>query len=130
MIGTLNDFKTKDLRLSGLKNSKVEGDISFKNLLNDKEIIIDGNYKDVISSHDDLKELMPEILSALPKELTKLEEISFKGENRVTITDITTKGTFITALGDAEVDLTLSNYLDTEEATYKGQVALEAFDLL
>ncbi len=130
MLGTFNDFNTRNLRVSALNNSKIQGDINFKNLLNNsKTTVIRGNYKEVTTSHDDLKQLMPKTLSVLPKELTKLGDISFEGEHQVTKTTLITKGVFVTALGDAEIDLTLLDYLDIEKANYKGEFALKKFDL-
>jgi len=127
--GTLNNFNTKNIWVRGLSNSSVQGDIQFKNLLNKEEIIISGNYKEVRSSYFDLKKLMPKTFRTLPSELTKLGAVRFTGMNQVTESNLITKGVLITSLGNADVDITLSDFQNTADATYKGHITLKEFEL-
>ena len=127
--GTLNNFETKDIWVRGLSNSMIQGDIQFRNLINEKEIVIDGKYNEVRTSYFDLKKLMPDIFKTLPGELTKLGAVKFKGTSQVTENNLVTKGVFITKLGNADVDVTLSNFQNTAEASYTGHVTLNEFEL-
>lgn len=129
MSGTLNDFESKNLWVRGLNNSILQGDVQFKNLLNDQEIWINGNYKELRTSYYDLKKLMPATFKTLPKELTTLGAVRFKGKNLVTENTLVTQGQFITTLGKANVNVTLSDFQNTKNAIYKGHVALKDFDL-
>lgn len=127
--GTLNDFKATNLWVKGLSNSTIEGDVTFKNLINYQEFAITGTYKELRTSYYDLKKLMPNIFSTLPQELTKLGAVRFTGANSITGNRLVTKGSFITPLGNADVAVTLSNYQDTKNAAYEGHVTLKQFDL-
>ena len=127
--GTFNNFNTQGISVWGLSNSVIQGDINFRNLINADEVIIDGDYKNVRTSYSDLKALMPNTFSTLPAKLAKFEEVYFTGKTRVTQTSLLTQGTFVTALGNADLDVTLSNFLDTEVAVYKGHINLKDFDL-
>ena len=127
--GTFNDFYTNDIQVNGLNNSSIRGDINFKNLLNAEGIVISGDYKEVRTTYFDLKKLMPETFKTLPAQLTKLGKVRFIGKNQVTENSLVTEGTFATALGDAELALTLTDFQDTENATYVGHITLEDFEL-
>ena len=127
--GTLNDFKTTNLWVRGLSNSTIQGDIRFKNLINDKEFAIQGKYKELRTSYYDLKKLMPRTFRTLPEELTKLGAVRFSGANTITPQRLLTKGSFITPLGNADVNVTLSSYQDTQNATYEGHLTLKQFNL-
>ncbi len=129
MQGTLNDFKANDLWVRSLSNSSIQGDLNFKNLLNEKEIEISGNYKEIRSSYFDLKKLMPEVFRTLPSELSKLGAVRFTGSNTVTENTLNTKGKLITSLGNGKLDLTLSDFQNTKDAIYKGRVTLDNFNL-
>lgn len=129
MQGTLNNFKATDLWVRGLSNSTIQGDLEFKNLVSDADFEIKGAYKELRTSYYDLKKLMPTTFRTLPKELTKLGAVRFSGANTITPNSLATRGSFITPLGKAKVDVTLTNYVDTQNATYKGHVTLNQFDL-
>lgn len=129
ITGTLNNFQTQNLWVRSLSNTSIQGDLNFKNLLNNQEVEIIGNYKEVRSSYFDLKKLMPEIFKTLPKELAKLGAVRFTGKNAVTQNTLVTNGKLITNLGKGEINLTLSNFQNTEEAVYDGHVTLTDFNL-
>lgn len=127
--GNLNDFTAKDLWVRSLSNSSIQGDLNFKNLLNDKGITISGNYKEVRTSYFNLKKLMPEVFRTLPSDLAKLGAVRFTGSNTVTENTLLTNGKIITSLGNGFLNLTLTDFQNTQEATYEGHVTLTDFNL-
>lgn len=127
--GVLNDFKGSDLEVTGLQNSKIVGDIQFTNLIDGDSFKIDGNYKQVQTTYFDLKALLPDVLSTLPSRMAKLGIVELIGFNTVTDTTIDTEGVVTTALGNGYIDVLLTDFQNTDIATYAGNVNLEDFNL-
>lgn len=129
MTGVLNDFKAEGVKLTGLKNSVIDGDIQFTNLITGDEFKIAGNYRKIKTTYFDLKSLLPRVLSSLPPKMARLGTIELIGFNTVTNTILDTEGVVTTVLGDGYVDLLLTDYQNTDVATYTGNVDLENFNL-
>lgn len=129
VTGFLNDFKTTGLEVRGLKNSVIDGDIQFTNLIDGDDFSIEGNYREVQTTYFDLKSLLPNVLSTLPAQMAKLGTIELIGFTTITTTIIDTEGVVTSALGDGYVDLLLTDYQNTDVATYTGNIDLENFNL-
>lgn len=127
--GVLNDFKGSNIELTGLQNSVISGDIQFTNLIEGAEFKINGNYRLVQTTYFDLKALLPEVLSDLPSRTAKLGIVELIGQNTVTETSIDTEGVVTSALGNGYIDVLLTDYQNTDIATYAGNVSLESFHL-
>lgn len=127
--GVLNDFKATHLNLSGLQNSKIQGDITFKNLIEGDNFAISGNYKEIRTTYFDLKKLLPQVLSDLPPRLSKLGTVTLHGITEVTNSTIKTTSSATTVLGNGNLDMLLSDYQDSDLASYAGHVSFEDFKL-
>ena len=81
MTGTLNDFKVDDLNLTSNRNSIIDGDLHFKNVVNtEKGFSLDARIYELSSTHENLKQLLPNILGkTLPSVLDKFGRFSLAG---------------------------------------------------
>ncbi len=127
--GTLNDFEVSDLDLEGLNNSKIRGDVTFKNLMDGEDFLIEGDYTLLQSNYFDLKALLPSVLASLPQELMKMGNMRYSGYNKVTSETLQARGLLNANLGQADVNLTLDGIQNTDTATYKGHVQLFDFSI-
>ncbi|WP_299215592.1 translocation/assembly module TamB domain-containing protein, partial [uncultured Dokdonia sp.] len=129
VTGVLNDFKVENLDVTGLKNSIIQGDIQFTHLISGDDFKIDGHYTALQTTYFDLKSLLPEVLSALPPQLSKLGMIELIGFTTITNKTLETEGVVTSALGNGYVDMLLTNYQNTDIATYKGSIDFDNFNL-
>lgn len=132
LSGTLNDLTMMNLRLNTSSQTKVYGDINFKNLFNSESntFEMDGDFSNLSSNYYDLKSLMPNVLGAsIPSIFSKLGGFTIYGKTKITSTDIVADLKINTALGHIESDLNLLRFNDIDNASYKGNVVFEDFDL-
>jgi len=127
--GTLNDFRSNDAIILGLKKSKIEGDLRFRNILDPENFIVSTNQSRIQTSYFDLKSLLPGPLKSLPQQFAKLGSIQLQGANSVTPNSITTNGQFTTSLGTIVVDIQLLDPQDVNLASYSGNVKFQNFDI-
>jgi hypothetical protein len=131
--GTLNNFTAKNLRLKDNKNSEIIGDVNFKNLFQKEEkgdFYMKGSFDKVSSSYEDLNALLPNVLGKkLPSSLSKLGKFNLIGDAEITTTSIETNFDLVTKLGNVKSDIILSNIDNIDNASYKGNIALDKFDL-
>lgn len=133
MDGTMNDFKLTNLRLSGLTNSAITGDLRLQNSMS-KDLIndfkISGAVSKLQSTKDDLVDLLPLLLrNRLPKELSRLGTVNILGDIEATPTSVNLDGNVYTDLGIANMLLTMKDFNSTKNATYVGNVNVFDFDL-
>ena len=132
ILGTLNDFHTNQLNLVDLNNTKIIGDINFKNLFGDEKqgFFLKSKFDKLTSNHDDLAALLPNILGkSLPSSLKKLGQFTIFGNADITTKSIKTDFFMTSSLGNLETDLVMSNINNIDNATYKGNVILENFNV-
>ncbi len=129
VTGVLNNFSAEGLEVKGLNNSIINGDIQFTNLIEGDDFKIEGNYKEVQTTYFDLKSLLPNVLSTLPSSMAKLGTIELIGFATITNTVLDTEGVVTSALGNGYIDLLLTDYQNTDVATYTGNIDLENFNL-
>lgn len=127
--GNLNDLKVNNLEISGLSASRVRGDVNFKGLLAEGGFTINGIYKELKTNYFDLKKLLPNVLAALPPEISKLGTIRFSGTNRVTSATVDVDGFVTTAIGALDIDLGLHDLQNSLDAGYDGNIKLIDFNL-
>ncbi len=128
--GTLNDFTLKDLRLVSNRNSIIDGDLHFKNVLNKEgDFSLDARIYELSSTHTNLKELLPNILGkTLPSILDKFGRFSLAGQSYITDDLVNANIVINSALGRSITDLELTNIDDIDNARYKGQVEFVDLD--
>ncbi|MFC4634559.1 translocation/assembly module TamB domain-containing protein [Dokdonia ponticola] len=129
VTGVLNDFKVTNLDVSGLNNSLIQGDVKFTNLIKGDQFEIEGYYRSVKTTYFDLKSLLPEVLSTLPPQMSKLGIIEMIGSSVITNTTLNTEGVVTSGLGNGYIDMLLTNYQNTDSATYKGSIDFDNFNL-
>jgi hypothetical protein len=132
LLGTLNDFRTKNINLADNHNTKIIGDLRFKNIFGNQKqpFSLDGNFEDLTSSYEDLVALLPNILGkTLPTSLKKLGEFSVFGKAKVTTTTIETDVFMSSSMGNLQADLVMSNIQNIDNATYTGNIVLDNFNI-
>lgn len=132
LLGTLNDFRTKNLNLVDNHDTKIIGDLHFKNIFgNEKQLFsLGGNFENLTSNYEDLVALLPNLLGkTLPTSLKKLGQFSVIGSTTVTTTTIDTDLFMSSSLGNLQADLVMSNIQNIDNATYKGNIILDNFNV-
>lgn len=132
LTGTLNDLNMNNLRLNTSSQTKIYGDINFKNLFNTESntFVMDGDFSNLSSNYYDLRTLMPNLLGAsIPSVFSKLGNFTIYGQTKITSTDIFADLKINTALGHIDSDLYLLRFNDIDNASYKGNIIVENFNI-
>lgn len=129
--GTLNNFVLSNFRLQGMDRSVVDGNLHLEGIFSDsgKNFTVSGNLDDLSTNYYDLKNLLPEVLGNLPKNLQNLGNVRLEGFVDVTPTSVETKSHIFTQLGTADVDMRLGDLNDPDFISYEGNVKAEHFNL-
>jgi TamB, inner membrane protein subunit of TAM complex len=132
MLGTLNDFNTKKLVLIDDNNSEIRGNFNFKNLFTKEKntFSMKGKFSKISSTYDNLDKILPRVLGDnLPTTFKKFGRFTLSGDTEVTMKTIKANVLLSTALGNAQTNLSMTNIDNIDNATYKGNVKLNNFDL-
>lgn len=130
--GTLNDLKAKKFRLTSNNSTKIYGDVVFKNLFkNAKEnFVVDGDFQNLSSDYASLKGLLPNVLgNSIPELFKNMKAFKLQGKTKITTKDVVADFDMYTALGFVKSNLELRAINDIENASYKGNIILDEFDL-
>jgi TamB, inner membrane protein subunit of TAM complex len=132
--GTLNDIYFTNLDLSDKKNTRIIGDINFKNLFGKKEkgqeFYMKGKFDKVSSNYDNLASILPNVLGKkLPSSLKKLGQFNITGDSEITMRTIIADVFMTSALGNIKSNLEMSNIDNIDNANYSGNIALQNFDI-
>jgi hypothetical protein len=126
--GTLNNFEAKNINFR-TGATRLLGTYYFENLLDEKPFKISSRNHNIATNYYDLNRFMPRVLSDLPQELKSLGNFSFNGSTTLTDTKLITTSALVTKSGSADVDISLGNINDFENATYSGNLVFNKFDL-
>ncbi|MEZ4837582.1 translocation/assembly module TamB domain-containing protein [Flavobacterium sp.] len=132
LLGTLNNFTTQDLILADQNGTKIIGEINFKNIFSTKydSFYMKGDFNHLASNYNDLVSLLPNILGkSLPTSLKKFGQFAIEGKAELTFETIQTDLIIHSALGILEADLAMNNIQVIDNASYKGNVVLNNFNL-
>ncbi|SEQ33613.1 Family of unknown function [Hyunsoonleella jejuensis] len=132
LSGTLNDLKAEDLVLSTSSHTKVYGDIVFKNLFSKaaNDFLMDGKFTNLTSTYKDLKALLPNVLGdAIPSSFDRLGKFKIKGNSQITASEVRANIKMDTELGFVNSNLHITNINDIDNASYKGRIVLDTFNL-
>lgn len=132
LSGTLNDLKAENLNVSTTRNTRIIGDITFKNLFNSNEegFALDGRFQNLSSNYNDLTALLPRILgNSIPTVLSKVGNFRIKGTSYITSNRVDANIEIDTDLGLINSDLQLTNIDDIDNASYIGNVVLDEFNI-
>lgn len=130
--GTLNDLKTKNLKLNTNNNTKIYGDIAFKNLFSktSNDFLMDGEFSNLTSTYKDLTALLPNVLgAAIPSSFDNLGKFTITGLSKVTASEVDANVKINTELGFVNSNLHITNINDIDNATYNGKIVLDTFNL-
>lgn len=132
LSGTLNNLEAKNLNVSTTRNTRIVGDITFKNLFSaeDDTFALDGDFKNLASNYNDLTALLPRILgNAIPTVLSKVGNFKITGTSQITTKRINADIEIDTDLGFIKSDLELTEIDDIDRASYVGNVVFDEFDI-
>lgn len=132
LSGTLNDLQANNLKLTTSSQTRIYGDINFKNLFNISEnnFALDGRFDDLSSNYYDLKALLPNILgNSIPSVFAKVGNFSIRGTSKITPTTIDSKLDIRTDIGHIDTNMLLSQIDNIDNASYKGKIIFDQFDL-
>ena len=128
--GTLNDLTANDLFVSTSKQTVIDGNINFKNLLNKEpgNFSMDGRFNKVVSTYSDLKALLPNVLgNSIPTVLDKLGRFDIQGNTSITAQKIDADFNIHADLGIIIAELEMQDVNDIDNASYKGNVIFDEF---
>ena len=132
VTGTLNDMQLNNLRLNTSTNSRIYGNIHFKNLFNKEEnnFYMNGDFSNLSSNYKDLKALLPNVLgNAIPSAFDRLGRFTIVGQSEITTSTIKAKLQIQTDLGFIDSDLEMKTFNDVDNATYTGQIVFKDFNI-
>ena len=132
LSGTLNNLDATNLYVSTSKNTVIDGQINFKNLFNAQEnnFVMDGTFNNLSSNYRDLTALLPNVLGrSIPTSFKNLGNFKMTGTSRITTTKINADLDIETGLGYVITNLELDRIDNIDNASYKGNVVLDEFDL-
>ncbi|WP_296384457.1 translocation/assembly module TamB domain-containing protein [Winogradskyella sp.] len=132
LSGTLNDLVAKNLNVSTARNTRIIGDITFKNLFSREEdsFALDGKFKNLASNYNDLTALLPKILGkSIPTVLSKVGNFRINGTSHITAKRVDANIEINTELGFIKSDLELTNIDDIDNANYIGNIVLDEFNI-
>lgn len=130
--GTLNDLLLSNLNVSTSRNTRIIGDINFKNLFNDAEdtFALSGTFQNLASNYNDLVALLPQILGkSVPSLLSKVGNFTIRGTSNITSKRVDANLVIDTDLGLIKSNLNLTNIDYIDDANYKGNIVLDEFNI-
>ena len=129
--GTLNDFQLTNTQLSDKFGSEIIGNFTLKNLFIKKNPFrVEANLNRLNISRANAVALLPNILGkSLPIQLEKLGRLNLQGSVAYQNFHIDTNVEATTNLGFVKADVELWNVNQKQNATYKGDITLDNFDI-
>lgn len=132
LTGTLNNLYATNLNVSTTTNTRIIGDITFKNLFSreDDSFALQGNFQNLASNYRDLTALLPRLLgNSIPSVISKVGNFNIKGTSFITAKTVEADIEINTDLGFIKSDLELTNIDNIDNANYIGNVVLKEFDI-
>ncbi|MEZ4782147.1 MAG: translocation/assembly module TamB domain-containing protein [Flavobacteriaceae bacterium] len=130
LTGTLNDLTANDLYVSTSRQTIIDGNVNFKNLLNKEpgNFSMNGRFNKVVSTYSDLKALLPNVLgNSIPSVLDKLGRFDIQGTTKITAANIDANVDVQTDLGIILAELELHDVNNIDNASYKGNIIFDEF---
>ena len=131
MKGRLNDFDLNNLNLSTQKGIKLNGDLSFKNVVNsERGFVFLGDLNNLTATYKELKNILPNLLGKnLPSEFEKLGQFNIRGKINVTPSKMKATVKMNSLIGGVISDLEINNIDEIDTASYLGDVELVNFNI-
>ncbi|EPR70789.1 hypothetical protein ADIWIN_3436 [Winogradskyella psychrotolerans RS-3] len=132
LSGTLNNLEAKNLNISTTTNTRIIGDITFKNLFSkeDDSFALQGNFQNLASNYRDLTALLPRLLgNSIPSVISKVGNFKIKGTSFITAKRVEADLEIDTDLGFIKSNLLLTNIDNIDNANYVGNIVLDKFNI-
>ncbi len=132
LFGTLNNLTASNLILNTSRETLIDGTINFKNMFNKEKdnFVMDANFNRLSSTYKDLKALLPNVLGkSLPSSLDAFGKFTINGKTVVTSKTVKADIDIDTKLGYIITNLEMNNIDEIDNASYKGNIALDNFNL-
>ena len=132
LSGTLNNLIAKNLNVSTSRNTRIIGDITFKNLFSkaDDSFALQGNFQNLASNYRDLTALLPRLLgNSIPSVISKVGNFNIKGTSFITTKRVEADLEIDTDLGFIKSNLLLTDIDNIDNANYIGNIVLDEFNL-
>ncbi len=132
LSGTLNNLEAKNLNVSTTRNTRIIGDITFKNLFSKEgdSFALNGRFQNLASNYNDLVALLPNILGkSVPTVLSKVGNFKISGTSYITAKRIDADIAIDTDLGFVKSDLELTEIDDIDNASYIGNIVFNEFNI-
>ena len=132
LSGTLNDLHLPDLKLETLNNTRINGDVNFKNILSKQtdSFKLIGKFDELQSTYTDLKKMLPRLLGKnIPSSFRNLGVFSVNGETVITSKNIDADVNIATSIGEITADLFLADIENIDNAKYTGVTSFRKFNL-
>ncbi|MDC7993485.1 translocation/assembly module TamB domain-containing protein [Altibacter sp. HG106] len=128
--GTLNDFRFTEGAVA-YGNTRMSGTFRFQNLISEENNIrIDARNHYVRANYYDLRRLMPRVLgNSLPEVLKEFNSMTLQGNTVLNGDELTTTSIFNSGIGNADLDVTIGNFNDVDNAFYDGKIKLDKLNL-
>lgn len=132
LSGTLNNLEAKNLNISTTSNTRIIGDITFKNLFSKEEdsFALQGDFQNLASNYRDLTALMPRLLgNSIPSVISKVGNFKIKGSSFITAKRVDADIEINTDLGFIKSNLELTDIDNIDNASYVGNIVLDEFNI-
>ena len=127
-LGTIEDFNTRNLVVNYGKDTRLSGDLSMKGLPDMKITRINFQNAQFTTSYTDAQTLYPSLKTVSGVNLNLLSPIRFTGNMEGTIYEFSTRGIFLSSLGQLSADLRF-RLPDKGNASYEGSIGADQFQL-
>lgn len=132
LSGTLNNLEATNLNVSTTSNTRIIGDITFKNLFSNDEdsFALRGTFQNLASNYNDLTALLPRLLgNSIPSVISKVGNFKIQGTSFITAKSVEADIEINTDLGFIKSDLQLTNIDNIDNANYTGNIVLDEFNI-
>ncbi|WP_317167403.1 translocation/assembly module TamB domain-containing protein [Winogradskyella costae] len=132
LSGTLNNLQATNLNISTTTNTRIIGDITFKNLFSkeDDSFALQGSFQNLASNYRDLTALLPRLLgNSIPSVISKVGNFKIKGTSFITAKRVEADLEIDTDLGFIKSNLELTNIDNIDDANYVGNIVLDEFNI-
>jgi hypothetical protein len=130
--GTLNNLSANNLNLRTTRETRIDGDLNFKNLFptNGQSFELEGKLRNLSSNYKDLTALLPNVLGkSIPSVFVELGNFTMVGESKIIGSNLNANFDLFTEIGFMKTDLVIDRVDVIDEASYVGNVVFEEFNL-
>lgn len=126
--GTLNDLRLNEFQLKGDGAFIAANDLYLTEMTNGDKIVISTKNVKLKTSYSELNQLLPTFISSrIPDFMSRFGTMDYLGDFNLNPKEININGNAITALGNADMKVALTDYRNTMR--YKGTVIADNINL-